>query len=75
MSEFDLETLWRVVDEGSTPAIAAIAYFLWRVDRTLTGFITEVRATMESRDRRLAKIDSDIGAMIRKLAGMGGDNA
>ncbi len=75
MTELDLSTLWRAIDEGSTPAIAAIAYFLWRLDKTMTGFIGEVRATMESRDKKLSKIDSDIGAMIRKLAGLGGDNA
>ena len=71
----DLEMLWRIIDEGSTPAIALIAYFLWRVDKTLSTFITEVKAKQESRDSKLNSIHSDIGAMIRKLAGMGGNNA
>lgn len=66
----ELDVLWRIIDEGSTPAIALIAYFLWKLDRTLNGFITEVRATMESRDNKLNSIHSDIGAMIRKIAGM-----
>lgn len=70
MNGIDLELLWRAIDEGSTPAIALIAYFLWKLDRTLTGFITEVRATMESRDTKLKSIHSDIGDMIRKLAGL-----
>jgi len=66
----DIEMLWRIVDEGSTPVIALIAYFLWKLERTLTGFITEVRATMDSRDKKLNSIHADIGAMIRKIAGM-----
>ncbi len=71
----DLEMLWRIIDEGSTPAIALIAYFLWRLDKTLGTFITEVNAKQENRDAKLNSIHSDIGAMIRKLAGMGGNNA
>ena len=66
----EIDVLWRIIDEGSTPAIALIAYFIWKLDRTLNGFIIEVRATMESRDKKLSLIHSDIGDMIRKLAGM-----
>ena len=68
----ELETLWRIVDEGSTPAIAAIAYFLWKMERTLNAFIIELRAEKTARDLKLNSMHSDIGAMIRKLAGLNG---
>ena len=71
----ELDTVWRIIDEGSTPAIAVIAYFLWRVDRTLVSFITELRAKQQERDNKLNSIHSDIGAMIRKIAGMGNHDA
>ena len=71
----ELDVLWRIIDEGSTPAIVLIAYFLWKLDKTLNTFITDVNAKQESRDAKLNSIHSDIGAMIRKLAGMkNGDN-
>ena len=66
----ELDMLWRIIDEGSTPAIVLIAYFLWKLDRTLITFITEVNAKQESREKKLNSIHSDIGAMIRKIAGM-----
>ena len=66
----ELDVLWRIIDEGSTPAIVLIAYFLWRLDKTLATFITEVNAKQEAREAKLNSIHSDIGAMIRKLAGM-----
>lgn len=66
----ELDVLWRIIDEGSTPAIVLIAYFLWKLDKTLNTFITDVNAKQKSRDEKLNSIHSDIGAMIRKLAGM-----
>ena len=71
----ELETLWRIIDEGSTPAILLIAYFLWKVDKTLTSFVTEVRATMHSSDAKLTKISNNIDEMILKLSGLGDKNA
>lgn len=70
----ELQMLWRIIDEGSTPAILLIAYFLWNLDRTLKMFITEVNAKQSDRDAKLKSIHADIGAMIRKLAGMEGRN-
>ena len=72
----ELDMLWRIIDEGSTPAIVLIAYFLWKVDRRLETFIVEIKALAKSRDEKLKSIHSDIGAMIRKIAGMknGGSN-
>jgi hypothetical protein len=66
----DVEMLWRIIDEGSTPAIALVAYFLWKVERALTSFITEVRVQMETRDKKIHAIHKDITAVIRKLAGL-----
>lgn len=68
----DIETLWRIVDEGSTPAIAVIAYFLWRVDKRLAEHMAEVRASQKSRDEKIGSIHDDIGAMIRRIANMNG---
>ena len=66
----ELDVLWRIIDEGSTPAIVLIAYLIWRLDKTLNSFIVEVNAKQDSRDAKLNSIHSDIGAMIRKIAGM-----
>lgn len=64
----ELETLWRIIDEGSTPAILLIAYFLWQVDRRLNTFIVEIKALEKTRDEKLKSIHSDINSFIRRLA-------
>jgi len=66
----ELDMLLRIIDEGSTPTIIVIAYLIWKLDKTLNIFITEVNAKQQSRDEKLNSIHSDIGAMIRKIAGM-----
>lgn len=66
----ELDVLWRIIDEGSTPAIVLIAYFLWKLDKTMNSFIIDVNAKQKSRDEKLNSIHTDIGDMIRKLAGM-----
>lgn len=75
----DLETIWRIIDEGSTPVIAVIAILLWRLEKLIGEFLAEIRARDEAsaehqkvRDSKLDKIDNDIGSMIRRLAGMNG---
>lgn len=71
------ETIWRIIDEGSTPAIALIAYFLWQLERTLKNFITKVDTLAEVRDAKLDAIAENIDGVIKRLAGMknGGNNA
>lgn len=69
----DIDTIWRFIDEGSTPAIAAIAYFLWRLDVHLREFTAARQAEQESRDNILQSIKDDQQRLIRKLAGMNGE--
>lgn len=64
----ELETLWRIIDEGSTPAILLIAYFLWQVDRRLNTFIVEIKALAKTRDEKLQSIHKDINSFIRRMA-------
>ena len=66
----DIEMLWRIIDEGSTPAILLIAYFLWRLDKEVSNLISVIKAQQGERDNKLNSIHGDIGAMIRKLAGL-----
>ena len=65
-----LEFIWRAIDEGSTPAILLIAYFLWKLDKEVGNYIAIVKAQQDGRDAKLNSIQSDINAMIRKLANM-----
>lgn len=65
----DLETLWRIIDEGSTPAIALIAYLIWKLERSLNEFIVEVRAKQEQRETKIEEMHNDIKAVIRRLMG------
>lgn len=69
-TEFDLEILWRIIDEGSTPAIAAIAYFIWKLDKSLSNFYTEIKALAKVRDAKLDKIDKNLTGVINRLAGI-----
>ena len=71
----DIEMLWRIIDEGSTPAILLIAFFLWKLDKEIGILISEIKSQQGERDRKLNSIHADIGAMIRKLAGMGANDA
>ena len=66
----DLDTLWRIIDEGSTPAIALIAYLIWKMDKRLGEFIAEVKAEKEARNDKLDMIHSDVTSVIRNLAGL-----
>lgn len=68
--DFDLETLWRIIDEGSTPAIAAIAYFIWRLDKSLSLFIGEIKALAKVRDQKLDDIAENVDGVIKRLAGI-----
>lgn len=67
---FDLEVLWRIIDEGSTPAIAAIAYFIWKLDKNLSIFITEIKALAKVRDKKLDDIAENVDGVIKRLAGI-----
>jgi len=69
-ADFDLETLWRIIDEGSTPAIAAIAYFIWRLDKSLSLFIGEIKALAKVRDKKLDDIAENVDGVIKRLAGV-----
>ena len=69
-----LNSIWRLVDEGSTPILGLISYFLWKMDKTLGEFIIELRAEKESRDSKIHAIHFDINAIIRKLAGLNGNS-
>ena len=70
LNEFDLEVLWRIIDEGSTPAIAAIAYFIWRLDKSLSLFIGEIKALAKVRDKKLDDIAENVDGVIKRLAGI-----
>ena len=67
-----LTSIWRLVDEGSTPILGLISYFLWKMERALNEFIVELRATQTAREAKIDSIHYDIGAIIRKLAGLNG---
>lgn len=66
----ELDTLWRIIDEGSTPVIAVIAYLIWRLDKTLNAFIVKVNAKQKERDDKINSIHTDMNSFIRKLADM-----
>jgi len=66
----DLEVIWRIIDEGSTPAIALIAYLIWKIDKSIGLFISEIKAQHAGRDEKLDEIHGDMRAFIRKLADM-----
>jgi len=68
--EFDIEMLWRIIDEGSTPAIAAIAYFIWRLDKSLSLFIGEIKTLAKVRDKKLDDIAENVDGVIKRLAGI-----
>ncbi len=68
----DFEMLLKIIEQGSTPVIGLIAYFLWKLDRSITIFFTELRAQQESRDKKLDDIHDDLSGVIRKLAGVNG---
>lgn len=67
-----LADFWRLLDEGSTPILGIISYFLWKIERALNEFIVEIRSQQSSRDTKIDSVHSDIGAIIRKLAGLNG---
>ena len=70
----DLDTIIRIIDEGSTPVIVVLAYFMWKIWGTLKEFITEVKTLAEIRDTKIEKIHSDVTAVIKRLAGMENNN-
>lgn len=75
----ELDTIWRIIDEGSTPVIVVIAILLYRLDKSIGEFLAAVKARDEAgaahqkaRDEKLDTIHNDIGSMIRRIAGMNG---
>jgi len=66
----DLETLWRIIDEGSTPVIAVIAFFLWKVERAFVIFVREFKASQKARNKQMDELHEDVKRVIRRLAGV-----
>ena len=70
----ELDTILKILNNGDIGVLALMGYFIWKLDREVSNLLAEIRAQQESRDAKLNSIHSDIGAMIRKLAGMNGSN-
>jgi len=66
----ELETLWRIIDEGSTPVIAVIAFFLWKVERAFVIFVKEFKTAQKARNKQMDELHEDVKRVIRRLAGV-----
>ena len=66
----DLDSLFSIIDKGQTPIFAGVLYLMWRLDKKMGEFIAKIDGQQEGRDAKLNSIHSDIGDMIRRLAGL-----